>query len=587
LLPASLAKRGFLLLLAATTLVYFYGLGRAPFFGADEPRYAEVAREMYTRGDLVTPTLGGRTWFEKPALGYWAQMAGFELFGVSERAARLGGALAGWLTVLLVGWMCGRVEQRARDELSGEGAEGDESETIEGRSGAWSARGLQLACAGVMASSGGLFVFTRAVNFDILLTATITLSLACFFISEIETDARKARLLLAGFYAGAGCALLAKGLVGIVITLGVVALYQIVRRRMPRASSSLLWGVPLMLLVAASWYAPVMYANGRAFFDEFIIKHHFARFVSNKYHHPGPPYYYLIVIPAFALPWTPLLVAALKDLWWERRRTRGGATDAATGADVTGGSDATGGCEAVWRLRLFALAWIVVPVVFFSASQSKLPGYVLPALPGAAVLAGCELWRYARGARRTWAVRAAGCVMLSAAATIFYGAHAGIIETRCALLVAAPLVAGGAWVVLARGSRLRIACVIVGATLLASMLSVSCAQEGITRHESVRDLLRLAAIHGYADAPVVNLYGVERSSEYYAAGRLLYGEDGEPRSFDGVDPVAEYARERGATVLVIVPVKHVGQLLTCRVVPVEMIGDNGANALVAVHGEAR
>src|SRR5918998_5427453 len=106
-----LAKRGWVLLLAATAVVYCYGLGRAPFVGADEPRYAQVAREMYERGDALTPTLGGHTWFEKPALAYWTAIAGYKLFGVSEWAARLGVALAGWLTVLLVGWTAKRGEE--------------------------------------------------------------------------------------------------------------------------------------------------------------------------------------------------------------------------------------------------------------------------------------------------------------------------------------------------------------------------------------------------------------------------------------------------------------------------------------------
>ena len=81
--------------------------------------------------------------------------------------------------------------------------------------------------------------------------------------------------------------------------------------------------------------------------------------------------------------------------------------------------------------------------------------------------------------------------------------------------------------------------------------------------------------------------GTERTSEFYASGRLLYGEDGEPKSFDGIGPVADYARERGRAVLVIVPVKSVPSLMRWSPVPTEMIGDNGANAVVAVHGEAR
>src|SRR5215210_513798 len=111
--------------------------------GPDEPRYAQVAREMYARGDWVTPTLGGHTWFEKPALVYWTAMAGYKLFGVSEWSARLGVACAGWLTVFLIGWTARRVEVA-------------EGEGFDGR--------LQLAAGAAMATSAGLIVFSRGVN---------------------------------------------------------------------------------------------------------------------------------------------------------------------------------------------------------------------------------------------------------------------------------------------------------------------------------------------------------------------------------------------------------------------------------------
>jgi 4-amino-4-deoxy-L-arabinose transferase-like glycosyltransferase len=544
--PSSLAKRDFALLLAGVALVYFYGLGRAPFFGSDEPRYAEVAREMYARGDLVTPTLGGRTWFEKPALAYWSEIAGFELFGVSEWSARLGAALAGWLTVLLLGWLCGRVERAAGG----------------GR------RGLRLACAGVAASSVGLAAFARAVNFDIFLTATVALSLACYFVSGLEDDVRRRRLLLAGFYAGAGLALLAKGLVGVVIPFGVVGGYQLLLRRLPSTFKSLPWGVPLMLLVAAIWYAPVTFAHGYAFVDQFFVQHHFARYVSNKFHHPQPFYYFLLVLPLLALPWTLFFIVSLKDLWRARRRAGVEADD-----------------DALLRFRLFALAWVFVPVAFFSLSQSKLPGYILPALPGAALLAGHELWRFVRGEGNRWAMRATGGVLLAlAAAIVAFPALVARVGTACALVVAAPLVFGGLWALSAKGSRERAAGVVVGATLLTVMLAAGCALDGAARRESVRDLLRLADARGYGASHVLNLYDVERSSEFYAAGRVVYDEHGEPRMFDGTNLITDYAREHGATVLVIVPVEYVYQLIALEGARAEVIGDNGVHALVAVGG---
>ena len=105
--PSALAKRVYIVLFFVIIAFYLYGLGELPLLGPDEPRYAQVAREMFLRGDLVTPTLGGHTWFEKPALLYWMMIAAFKAFGVGEWSARLGPALCGVLTIGAV-WRVGR-----------------------------------------------------------------------------------------------------------------------------------------------------------------------------------------------------------------------------------------------------------------------------------------------------------------------------------------------------------------------------------------------------------------------------------------------------------------------------------------------
>src|SRR4051812_30308352 len=94
------------MLAAVAVFVYFFGL-TIPLVGPDEPRYAQVAREMFERGDWVTPTLGGFHWFEKPALLYWLEIAAYNLFGVSEFSARLGRALFGLGTVTSL-WVLGK-----------------------------------------------------------------------------------------------------------------------------------------------------------------------------------------------------------------------------------------------------------------------------------------------------------------------------------------------------------------------------------------------------------------------------------------------------------------------------------------------
>jgi 4-amino-4-deoxy-L-arabinose transferase-like glycosyltransferase len=545
------AKRAWLLLLLAAVAVYFYGLGAAPLLGPDEPRYAQVAREMYARGDWVTPTLGGHTWFEKPALLYWLMMAGYRLFGVSEFAARFGSASAGVATLLLVGWAGRRAELAA---------------------GEWM-RPFGVVCAAVAASSAGLLVFARGASFDILLTATVTASLSCFFVSEIERDERRRRLLLAGFYAGVGASLLAKGLIGVVIPAGVVGLYFLLRRRLPNPLRlGIFSGALLVGIVAAAWYGPVVARHGHAFVDEFFVQHHFARYVSNKYHHPQPFYFYLPIMALLALPWTAFLAGGLlglRDLNWR-------AEDASS------------------RLRVLAFAWLVVPVVFFTLSGSKLPGYVLPALPGAALLASERVLRYLRGGEGALAMRLTGALaLLLFVAGVGVYASDGFTSAKvlpetfrlpfaCAALVLAP--AGAAGVVAAFFTRRRELGVlsIAAATLLTVAFAAGCALEKFARAETVAPLLREAEARGHGGLKVFQLHNLERTAEFYAAGRVAYDAGGDPLKLEGGPEAVEAVRGAGGRALVLVPPDFVHQLTDAPGVEATVIGDNGHAALVLV-----
>ena len=109
---STLAKPLTLALLPAIIVFYVYGLGHLPFVGPDEARYAQVAREMFERGDLITPTLGGHLWFEKPALLYWLMIGSYAIFGVSEWSARLGPAVCGLLSIFALFWLGSRVPNK-------------------------------------------------------------------------------------------------------------------------------------------------------------------------------------------------------------------------------------------------------------------------------------------------------------------------------------------------------------------------------------------------------------------------------------------------------------------------------------------
>jgi len=466
--PSTLAKRVCLLLFAAIIVFYFYGLGKLPLLGPDEPRYAQVAREMFLNRDLITPTLGGHTWFEKPALLYWMIVASFKVFGVSEWSARLGPAVCGLLTIVAV-WCIGRA----------------------------TGGGFAFWAVVVNSSCLGLIVFSRAASFDVVITMTSTWALAFFLLHELPSTKNK-RLLLSGFYVFVGLSLLAKGLVGIVIPFGVVGLYYLLRRTWPQRSVwlSLTWGLPLALLVAATWYGPVIARNGWTFIDEFFVQHHFARFVSNKYHHPQPVYFYAVIILMLALPWTVhLIVALVKARKWQWR-------DADT----------------LSIMRVFALAWLLLPIVFFSFSGSKLPGYILPTLPAVALLVADRL-----------TVRSA----------------------RWPLLIA-------------------------GATIAFVVIVLNFFAAPFAKRESVKDLLALADARGYANSPVIAQRGDDRSAEFYAYGRVIYRADGEVLTFDEIS--VDEARARGGKFVVFIPVQYVENYRGAS--RIEIIGDNGHTAVL-------
>jgi 4-amino-4-deoxy-L-arabinose transferase-like glycosyltransferase len=538
---STLAKRAALLFFLAAAAFYFYGLGHLPLIGPDEPRYAEVAREMYLRGDMVTPTLGGHTWFEKPALLYWMMAGSYRLFGVTEWAARLGPAICGLLTVLLI-YLMGRRIERSRD---------DEREA--GGLGLWSGVAL--------ASSVGLIIFSRGASFDVVVTMTITLALVSFFVSEI--DEKRRSWLLAGFYAGVGASLLAKGLVGIVVPFGVIGLYYLLRRRWPAKATlvSATWGVPLALAVAAPWYAPVIARHGWTFLDEFFIQHHFARYVSNKYHHPQPFYFYLPVMTLLALPWTAFLVAGLirARRWNWREET----------------------VES--KFQIFALAWLIAPVLFFSFSGSKLPGYVLPALPGAALLVGERLTRFIRGEEGGVAMYASGATLLVLAlAGLIYATDTSAITITRALITLAPLALAGALAILLKQRRTLRVELICSAMFISMALALNYAVAPLARGESVRDLMQAADARGYASTPVFYMLAADRTAEFYAGGRLAYKTDGEPFRFDGAAEVAEAARQRGGRALVIIPIEWEKQLTDYSAIETEKLGSNDTLSLFAV-----
>jgi 4-amino-4-deoxy-L-arabinose transferase-like glycosyltransferase len=324
-------------------VVWFANLDARDLIRPDEGRYAEIAREMAVTGDWTTPRLNGIRYFEKPPLQYWATAAAYLAFGVGEWTARLYPALAGALTVLLV-WRVGR---RMFGRVEGDLA------------------------AQVAASMLWPVANAHLNTLDAGLTAWCTVLLAGFVWAQRDgATAAERRTGMACAAVGVAGAVMSKGLIGLVLPGGAGALYLLATRQW-RLLARLhpIVGAAIVLAVCAPWFVLVSLRHPE-FAHFFFVHEHFARYLSEETHRRAEPWWtFGPLLLAGTLPWT---LAALGGL------VRGAVAEAG---------------DRTFRPRLFLACWAAFVFLFFSASASKLPSYILPMFPALAWLAGDLLAR--------------------------------------------------------------------------------------------------------------------------------------------------------------------------------------------------
>ena len=528
------------ILTALTVFVYFFGL-TLPFLGPDEARYAQVGREMFERGDWITPTLGGFNWFEKPALLYWLEIAAYKFFGINEFAARFGPALFGLGTVVSL-WILGRffatesTEKFTKHEENSQRTFEVSVNPVANNFANWLAL--------IAASTLGILVFSRGASFDIIITFPLTAALVSFYIydSHVQPPATAdgsdplpasprprvpATLLL--FYIFIGISLLAKGLIGIVFPFAIVGFYYVLSRRLPGRAFvfSLIWGTLLAVGIAAIWYLPMYQRHGYEFINEFFIQHHFQRFTSNKFQHPQPFYFFFWILPLMTLPWLPFFFAAIGKLIRETRRE----IQIESGTPRPGVPASPRLPFPLSPLLLFSTAWLIVPLAFFSISGSKLPGYILPAVPAAIILTAVFVFDLVRGSTK-W---------------------------RNAVLF------------------------IAEGTLVTMILLLIFAVPRFAETDSVKSLIQAANDRGYTTNSVLMLHNISHNAEFYAAGRLLRDESGKQRRLYTVDEIlAEIAADNRRPAVVLIPLEYLTQLKHDERIKTEVLKDNGELAVVIV-----
>jgi 4-amino-4-deoxy-L-arabinose transferase-like glycosyltransferase len=383
-------------LLVMTTFLLFYGL--VPIFGgdqvglvgADEPRYAQIAREMLHMHDqvcselhadivpsslrpsaiknsfrcldagTVTPILYGHPWLEKPALYYWRAMGFFREFGVSDWSARLPSATGAYFLIIMIFLHMRRFRP-----------------------------GGQLDAALITASCVAIIGFARGASTDMQLAAPFCIGMLGWY-AWYETGEK---FWLFDLYFFGAAATLAKGPVAPFLALGIILLFLGLRREWS-ALRRTIWipGIVLYLVMVLPWYIAVQRENP-TFIEQFIVDHNLKRFATNLYEHRQPFWYYLAVAIIGLMPWTVIAIRAVVE--------------------------AMSTSMAEWKVRLnpkrylgfsragdafpeFLVLWALFPIIFFTCSKSKLPGYILPAIPPITILTGDYLNRIRRTGLPRW-----------------------------------------------------------------------------------------------------------------------------------------------------------------------------------------
>lgn len=512
-------------------LLFIYGIGRLPFLGPDEPRYAEVAREMFETGDWITPRLAGIPWFEKPALLYWMAALGYAVLGVSEIAARIGVALTASLGVLVLAVAGRRIASARFGYLS----------------------------AAALASMGLWIGFARGVTFDMPLAVTVEVALLAFFLWERQraNNAKDARYWYVGCLC-IGLATLAKGLVGLILPVAIIASYFILTRQLwslIRRPRLIFVGLAIIAGTAATWYGPMLARHGRVFVDEFFVAHHFERYLSNAYRHPQPVYFYIIVLLAGCFPWLIYLIAAAARDFRHPLRL----------------------LEEDRRLDLFLWLWILIPVVFFSFSGSKLPGYILPVFPAVAIRIGLELDRNSR--YLSWPVVLTALVVICVSAGFASSGPASLgLSPRSALIIAAlGIVAGFGFVIVSKRfgeTRGAIALtILLGAVIIGSVHIVF---PGLAQRESISSLALLARENAKPDERLVFYLDSDQGVNFYATSLPLRDRRAELVTFLHGDQMASFLKERAIeSVLVMSYVRRSKELTINPVLNVELLATQG------------
>ncbi|NQU18230.1 MAG: glycosyltransferase family 39 protein [Candidatus Saganbacteria bacterium] len=322
--------KNIIILILVSLFLFTFGLGFFSLWQTDEVIYTQLAKEIIQTGDWLTLHLNGSPWFIHPPLFMWLTAATGAIFGFSNFIARIWCAIFGIIGVITTYYFGKLLFNEKTGFFSGL----------------------------ILATTFQYMLQARFAIFDIPLIVLMLLAVYFFFVAYKGTQKNYYWL----FYVFIGLAMLMKGPIGILLPVLVLLIFLFVSGDLPRVCGEchpIVWAF-IAIVLGGWWYLAEYLIHGQVFFDRVIGYYTLNRFTGIVETHTGPFYYYIPIILLGLLPWTAFVFEGLINLWQNRKA----------------------------KECFFILLWLGIGFVFFSAANTKLPGYIMSLYPYLALSIG-------------------------------------------------------------------------------------------------------------------------------------------------------------------------------------------------------